>query len=96
MKSTNSNESVLPYLGFGALFGYFLSKARATDYDTIVDMFMCREFQLYGVIMTAKALLDKNPKANREEIIAAMSGVLCRCFTHVRMLAAIEKADSLS
>ena len=45
-----------------------------------------------GVIMTAKALLDKNPKANREEIAAAMSGVLCRCFTHTRMLAAIERA----
>jgi uncharacterized protein len=53
MAKMNSNESVLPYLGFGALFGYFLSKARATDYDTIVDMFLCREFQLYGVIMTA-------------------------------------------
>ena len=49
-------------------------------------------FCVNGVIMTAKALLDKNPKANEEEITAAMSGVLCRCFTHVRMLAAIEKA----
>jgi len=49
-------------------------------------------FCVNGVIMTAKALLDKNPKASREEITAAMSGVLCRCFTHVRMLAAIEKA----
>ncbi len=57
MKTTNTNESVFPYLGFGALFGYFLSKARATDYDTIVDMFMCREFQLYGVIMTAIAVI---------------------------------------
>jgi nicotinate dehydrogenase subunit A len=49
-------------------------------------------FCLNGVIMTAKALLDKNPKANREEIAEALSGVLCRCFTHVRMMAAIEKA----
>lgn len=45
-----------------------------------------------GVIMTAKAFLDKNPKANKEEIAQALSGVLCRCFTHVRMLGAIEKA----
>jgi len=49
-------------------------------------------FCVNGVIMTAKALLDKNPKASKEEIAAAMSGVLCRCFTHVRMLAAIERA----
>jgi nicotinate dehydrogenase subunit A len=41
--------------------------------------------------MTAKAFLDKNPKATEEQIRQAMSGVLCRCFTHVRMLAAIER-----
>lgn len=50
-------------------------------------------FCLNGVIMTAKALLDKNPKAGKEEIEQALSGVLCRCFTHVRMMAAIEKAQ---
>jgi nicotinate dehydrogenase subunit A len=49
-------------------------------------------FCVNGVIMTAKAFLDKNPKASREEVTQALSGVLCRCFTHVRMLAAIEKA----
>src|SRR5262249_11565485 len=50
-------------------------------------------FCVNGVIMTAKALLDKNPKAGKEEIAKALSGVLCRCFTHVRMLRAIEKAQ---
>jgi nicotinate dehydrogenase subunit A len=50
-------------------------------------------FCLNGVIMTAKALLDQNPKATRPEMLQALSGVLCRCFTHVRMLAAIEKAQ---
>ena len=47
-------------------------------------------FCVNGVIMTAKAFLDKNPKATEEEIQQAMSGVLCRCFTHVRMLRAIS------
>ena len=46
-------------------------------------------FCLNGVIMTAKAFLDKNPKATEAEIQQAMSGVLCRCFTNVRMLRAI-------
>jgi aerobic-type carbon monoxide dehydrogenase small subunit (CoxS/CutS family) len=43
------------------------------------------------VILTAKALLDQTPKATDEEIRQGMSGVLCRCFTHVRMLRAIKR-----
>jgi nicotinate dehydrogenase subunit A len=48
-------------------------------------------FCVSGIIMTAKAFLDKNPKATDEQIEQAMSGVLCRCFTHVRMLTAIKR-----
>jgi len=46
---------------------------------------------LNGVIMTAKALLDRNPKPSEEEIGRAMSGILCRCFTHERMIRAIRR-----
>jgi nicotinate dehydrogenase subunit A len=49
-------------------------------------------FCVNGVIMTAKAFLDKNPKASEEQVREAMSGVLCRCFTHVRMWQAIDQA----
>jgi nicotinate dehydrogenase subunit A len=49
-------------------------------------------FCLNGVIMTAKAFLDKKPKATDAEIQQALSNVLCRCFTHVRMFRAIKKA----
>lgn len=48
-------------------------------------------FCLNGVILTAKAFLDKNPKATRTQIQQALSTVLCRCFTHTRMHAAIER-----
>ena len=48
-------------------------------------------FCLNGVILTAKAFLDKNPKASESEIQQALSGVLCRCFTHVRMQQAIQR-----
>jgi nicotinate dehydrogenase subunit A len=48
-------------------------------------------FCLNGVILTAKALFDRNPKAGRTETEAALSGVLCRCFTHARMLRAIDR-----
>jgi aerobic-type carbon monoxide dehydrogenase small subunit (CoxS/CutS family) len=48
-------------------------------------------FCLSGVILTAKAFLDQRPKATDAEIRQAMSGVLCRCFTHTRMLRAIKR-----
>src|SRR5690349_7637249 len=48
-------------------------------------------FCLNGVIMTAKAFVDRNPKATEEQIEQAMSGVLCRCFAHTRMLRAIKR-----
>ncbi len=48
-------------------------------------------FCLSGVILTAKAVLDKRPDASDEEIGKALGGVLCRCFTHLRMLRAIRK-----
>jgi aerobic-type carbon monoxide dehydrogenase small subunit (CoxS/CutS family) len=46
-----------------------------------------------AVIMTAKALLDKNPHASDQEIRQALSNVLCRCFAHVRMMRAILRAQ---
>ena len=48
-------------------------------------------FCLSGVILTAKVLLDKAPKASDEEIREGLSGILCRCFTHVRMIRAIKR-----
>src|SRR6202050_3483916 len=50
-------------------------------------------FCLNGVILTAKAFLDKHPKATEKEIQEGMSRVLCRCFTHTRMLRAIGRAQ---
>jgi nicotinate dehydrogenase subunit A len=48
-------------------------------------------FCLSGVILTAKAFLDQNPKATDAELRQAMSGVLCRCFGHGRMMRAINR-----
>jgi nicotinate dehydrogenase subunit A len=48
-------------------------------------------FCLSGVILTAKAFLDQNPRASDVDIQRAMSGVLCRCFAHTRMLQAIRR-----
>jgi nicotinate dehydrogenase subunit A len=48
-------------------------------------------FCLSGVILTAKALLDEQPKASDEQIRDSFSNVLCRCFAHTRMLRAIKR-----
>jgi aerobic-type carbon monoxide dehydrogenase small subunit (CoxS/CutS family) len=48
-------------------------------------------FCLSGVILTAKAVLDENPRASDEELRQALGGVMCRCFAHVRMMRAIRK-----
>lgn len=48
-------------------------------------------FCLNGVILTAKAFLDQNPRATDSELRQAMNGVLCRCFVHVRMFKAIRR-----
>jgi aerobic-type carbon monoxide dehydrogenase small subunit (CoxS/CutS family) len=44
-----------------------------------------------GQIMTAKALLDKNPNPTDAEIRAGMEGILCRCMTYYRIQAAIKR-----
>jgi nicotinate dehydrogenase subunit A len=48
-------------------------------------------FCLSGVIMTAVATLNQNPKATSRDIQQSLSTVLCRCFAHTRMLGAIAR-----
>lgn len=48
-------------------------------------------FCMSGVILTAKALIDRDPQASDEELREALSTVLCRCGTHVRILDAIRQ-----
>jgi nicotinate dehydrogenase subunit A len=49
---------------------------------------------LSGIIVSAKALLDRNPKPSRAEIAAALDRHLCRCGTHQRIIRAVERAAS--
>ncbi|PYR85011.1 MAG: (2Fe-2S)-binding protein [Acidobacteria bacterium] len=45
-----------------------------------------------GMIMNAKALLDKNPHPTEAEIRRALDGILCRCGSHLRVIRAIQRA----
>ena len=45
-----------------------------------------------GMIMTATALLNRNPKPKEADVRAALAGNLCRCGSHVRVIAAVLRA----
>lgn len=45
-----------------------------------------------GMILSAKALLDINPGASKEEIKKALSGVLCRCGSYPKIIEAVRAA----
>ena len=45
-----------------------------------------------GMIMSAKALLDHIPDPSEDQIRTAMTGNLCRCGTHTRIVRAIQRA----
>lgn len=45
-----------------------------------------------GMIMSAKELLDRNPKPSEPDVRAALAGNLCRCGTHNRIIRAVLRA----
>jgi nicotinate dehydrogenase subunit A len=49
-----------------------------------------------GMIMTAKALLDKNPRPSEAQIKKALAANLCRCGTHNRIVRAIQRAAKVT
>ena len=62
------------FLAFGALFGFLLSRARATDYATIVRMFFFTDLHLFGVIGLAIASAAIGLFLLRKSGAAALSG----------------------
>jgi nicotinate dehydrogenase subunit A len=50
---------------------------------------------LSGIIMSAAALLGKNPSPERHEIVAALEPHLCRCGAHNRIIRAVQRAADM-
>lgn len=50
---------------------------------------------LSGIVISAKALLDRNPSPTRADIAAALDKNLCRCGAHPRILRAVENAAAM-
>ena len=57
------------------------------------EAFQCG-FCTPGMIVNAYAMLAKNPRIQRDDVIKEMDGNLCRCGAHVRILDAIEEAGA--
>lgn len=47
-----------------------------------------------GMLISAKALLERNPNPSREEIVEDMSGNLCRCGTYLEVIESIQSVSS--
>jgi aerobic-type carbon monoxide dehydrogenase small subunit (CoxS/CutS family) len=45
-----------------------------------------------GFVMASTALIDRTPKADRDDILEALSGHVCRCTGYVKIVAAVEAA----
>jgi nicotinate dehydrogenase subunit A len=59
----------------------------------IAEQAMQCGYCINGMIMSAKALLDKNPRPTEAQIREALAGNLCRCGSHNRIVRAIERAS---
>jgi len=84
--STVSGSEVTTLEGLGSS-----EKPHAIQKAFIDEQAMQCGFCVSGVIMTAKAYLDRNPKATEAEIQQALSNVLCRCHAHSRMVRAVNR-----
>ncbi len=50
---------------------------------------------LSGILISAAALLENNPKPSRADVIAALDPHLCRCGIHNRVIRAVQKAGAV-
>ena len=50
---------------------------------------------LSGILISAKALIDRNPTPARADIVAALDKHLCRCGAHNRIVRAVERAAAV-
>ena len=57
----------------------------------ITEQAMHCGYCISGPMLYGYAYIQKNPNASRADIVQALSGLLCRCHAHVRMVNALER-----
>jgi nicotinate dehydrogenase subunit A len=85
--STVAGKTINPIEGFGE-GGKLHALQKAFLEEQAAQCGYCAN----GMIMTAKALLDKNPRPTEAQIRKAMAANFCRCGTHNRIVRAIQRA----
>ena len=85
---------VLAEAAEGRAVGTAAGLARGPDLDPLQEAFMERfaaqcGYCTPGMLVSARALLARNPRPTREEVIEAISGNLCRCTGYEPIIAAI-------
>jgi nicotinate dehydrogenase subunit A len=86
--STAQNQPVTTLEGLGST-----KKMHRLQQAFVDEQALQCGYCINGMIMTSKALLDKNPKPTDSQIKEALAGNLCRCGTHTRILRAVKRAS---
>jgi nicotinate dehydrogenase subunit A len=81
----------------GTVAGRRITTIEALAGDHLVQAFLDEQagqcgYCLSGIVISAKALLDRNRAPTRADIVAALERHLCRCGAHSRIIRAIERA----
>ena len=69
-----------------------LEKPHALQRAFIAEQAAQCGYCINGMIMSAKALLDRNPRPSEDEVRQALAANLCRCGTHNRIIRAVLRA----
>jgi nicotinate dehydrogenase subunit A len=69
-----------------------LAKPHALQQAFIQEQAAQCGYCISGMIMSAKELLDRNPRPTEADVRAALAGNLCRCGTHTRIIRAVLRA----
>jgi nicotinate dehydrogenase subunit A len=85
--SAVGNSEITTIEGLGSI-----EKPHALQQAFIEEQAVQCGYCINGMIMSAKELLDRNPRPNEGDVQAALAGNLCRCGTHNRIVRAVLRA----
>ena len=87
------NHPLLPgYVSGDVPHGIWSFSATAEQQAFIDEQAAQCGYCMNGMIMTAKALLDRNPHPSEEQVLNELSANLCRCGTHLEIVRAVMRA----